>query len=118
VAKAILEGFPHEVRIVRSSDYRVLYRTGRKIHSERFILFWRENRTGHHRLGITVSRKVGNSVVRNRIKRLLREVFRRSMREIPGQVDIVVNVKASCAKVKYVELRSEFLVAFKRICQY
>ena len=116
--KTISEEFPREVRIVRSSDYRVLYRTGSKIHSERFILFWRENKIGHHRLGITVSRKVGNSVVRNRIKRLFREVFRKSHRNIPGQTDIIVNVKSGCAKASYFELQAEFLAAARRIRHY
>ncbi|MBN1570009.1 MAG: ribonuclease P protein component [Acidobacteria bacterium] len=115
MAKTISEGFPREVRIVRSSDYRMLYSTGKKIHSERFILFWRENGIGHHRLGITVSRKVGNAIVRNRIKRLFREIFRKYLRNIPGQADIIVNAKSSCANADYVELRDEFLAATQRL---
>jgi ribonuclease P protein component len=117
VVKDLSEAFPHEARIVRSSDYRMLYKTGRKIHSERFVLFWRENRIGHHRLGLTVSRKVGNSVMRNRAKRLLREIFRKSYREIPGQFDLVVNVRSGCSRASYTELRAEFLAATQRMCQ-
>jgi ribonuclease P protein component len=93
----------------------MLYKTAKKIHSARFILFWRENRIGHHRLGLTVSRKVGNSVVRNRAKRLFREIFRKCFREIPGQADIIINVKSNCALAKYTELREEFLAAAKKI---
>ncbi len=117
MAKEISEGFPHAVRIVRTSDYRMLYKTGRKIYSERFVLFIRENGLGRHRLGITVSRKVGGAVVRNRIKRLLREIFRKSYGEIPKQLDIVVNVKADCAGAGYNDLRIEFLAAVQRICR-
>lgn len=109
------EGFPHEVRIVRSSDYKALYRSGRKISSERFVLFSRRNRVGYHRLGITVSRKVGGAVVRNRVKRLLREIFRRSAGEIPNQYDIVVNAKSGCAGASYFELRSEFLASARKL---
>jgi ribonuclease P protein component len=93
----------------------MLYKTGRKIHSERFILFWRENEIGHHRLGITVSRKVGNSVVRNRVKRWFREVFRKYLHKIPGQADIIINAKSSCAKADYFDLQEEFLTATQRI---
>jgi ribonuclease P protein component len=93
----------------------MLYKTAKKIHSERFILFWKENRIGHHRLGLTVSRKVGNAVVRNRAKRLFREIFRKSFREIPGQADIVINVKSNCARAKYKELQDEFMVAAKKM---
>jgi len=117
VDKANAEGYPRNVRIVRSSDYQVLYKAGKKVHSKRFVLFWKENGIGHHRLGITVSRKAGNSVTRNRIKRLFREIFRKSSRTFPGQFDIVVNVKQGCAAANYAELHGEFIVAVQRICQ-
>jgi ribonuclease P protein component len=115
VANATSEEFPHRVRIVRSTDYRILYREGRKIQSGRFVLFVRENGIGYHRLGLTVSRKVGGAVVRNRIKRLFREIFRRSSVEIPGQYDIVVNAKSGCVGASYIELHAEFLASAKKL---
>ena len=93
------------------------YKSAKKVHSERFILFWRENNIGHHRLGLTVSRKVGNAVVRNRVKRLFREIFRRCHRSIPGQMDLIINARSGCAEVDYVELQAEFLAAAQRIRQ-
>jgi ribonuclease P protein component len=101
---------------VRSSDYQTLYRAGRKIHSERFVLFGRANGMGYPRLGITVSRRIGGAVVRNRIKRLFREIFRRSFGEIPKQLDIVVNAKSGCVGANYSELRAEFLAAAQKLC--
>jgi ribonuclease P protein component len=116
VAKEIYsEEFRPEVRIVRSADYQRLYKKGRKIHSEKFVLFGEENGISHHRMGITVSRKVGCAVVRNRIKRLFREIFRKYCGEIPNALDIVVNAKAGCAGARYSELRREFLAAAQRI---
>ena len=115
--KAIGEAFPHKVRIVRSSDYRTLYKKGRKIHSHRFTLFIRNNDIGHSRMGLSVSRKVGGAVIRNRIKRLFREIFRKSSSEIPNQLDIVVNVKVGCVGVGYTELRTEFLDAMQKYCR-
>ena len=115
MAKANSEEFPRTIRIVRSSDYRNLYKTGRKIYSEHFVLFGRMNGVGHPRLGITVSRKIGNAVVRNRVKRLFREIFRRSIDEIPAQFDIVINARTGCPGVSYEELRAEFLKAAQRL---
>ncbi len=92
-----------------------MYGAGLKIHSQSFVLFGRENRLGHHRLGITVSRKVGSAAVRNRIKRLLREIFRKSVAATPNTIDLVVNAKREAAKAQYLELRDEFLAATERI---
>jgi ribonuclease P protein component len=114
VAKEKIEAFPHHVRIVRSSEYRALYKAGKKIHSERFVLFCRANNLGHPRLGITVSRKVGGAVVRNRIKRLLKEIFRKSLIQTPRQIDIVFNAKSGCAGVSYAELRTEWMTAINK----
>ena len=118
MAKKNSEGFPRRFRVVKTAEYRILYREGRKTHSERFVLFSRENGLGHQRIGITVSRKIGGAVVRNRIKRLFREIFRKSLGEIPNQLDIVVNAKAACAEVSYAELRAEFLAAAQKICRW
>jgi len=115
VANAPAEKFPRSIRIVRSSDYQAIYKTGFKTHSPRFVLFSRGNALGYSRLGITASRKVGGSVVRNRVKRLFREIFRRSLNQIPDRFDIVVNAKSSCDGVRYEDLRTEFLKTVKKL---
>jgi ribonuclease P protein component len=100
---------------VRGADFRSLYSDGKKITSERFVLFLRENQQGYHRLGITVSRKVGGAVIRNRVKRLFREIFRRFSADIPSHFDLVLNAKRSCAEASYEELREEFLSVTRKI---
>jgi len=117
VVRKTQEGFPWHYRIVRGADYRSVYNAGQKLHSERFVLFGKENRLGHHRLGITVSRKVGCAVVRNLIKRLFREIFRRSIATTPNTIDLVVNAKRGSAQAGFVDLREEFLCAMERLLQ-
>jgi len=109
------ERFPPRHRIVRGKDFRSLYSDGIKINSERFVLFLRENQLGCHRLGITVSRKVGKAVIRNRVKRLFREIFRRFSADIPHHFDLVLNARRSCADASYDELREEFLSVTRKI---
>ena len=109
------EGFPWHYRIVRGADYRSVYSAGHKHHSGSFVLFGKENHLGHHRLGITVSRKVGSAVIRNRTKRLFREIFRKSVAAIPDSLDFVVNAKRECAEAAYRDLREEFLSAAARL---
>jgi len=113
--EANAEKFPRLVRIVRSSDYQALYKKGCKIHSSHFVLFSRGNDLGHCRLGITASRKVGGAVVRNRVKRLFREIFRRSFNQIPGRFDMVINAKSGCGSARYDALQAEFLTAVKKM---
>jgi ribonuclease P protein component len=115
VVKETSEEFPYQVRIVRTADYRAIYKIGRKIHSKRFILFVRKNSVGCARIGLTVSRKVGGAVIRNRVKRRFREIFRRSLSLIPNQLDIVVNAKSSCAGANYIELHTEFLDVIQKL---
>jgi ribonuclease P protein component len=114
VARKSPEGFPKRYRIVHGAEFRAIYNTGRKIHSEKFILFCRENKLSHHRLGVTVTRKMGGAVTRNRIKRLMREVFRRSCGEIPHHYDLVLNAKSSCLSACYWDLREELLAAIQK----
>jgi ribonuclease P protein component len=93
----------------------MIYETGQRINSGKFVLFWLENKKGHARLGITVSRKVGRAHIRNRIKRLFREIFRRFSAEIPGNLDLVVNAKSNCVDVGLPELREEFIAAARKL---
>ena len=112
--KRTSESFPHSHRIVHSSDYRTIYEEGKKIQSGKFVLFGLENEKSHARLGITVSRKIGCASVRNRVKRLFREIFRRSTAEIPNNLDFIVNAKAGCVHAGFLELREEFIAAAKK----
>ena len=100
---------------MRSADFRTIYGVGLKIHSERLVLFGKVNCLGHHRLGITVSRKVGSAVVRNRFKRLVREIFRKSVAATPNTIDLVVNAKREAAQAGYSDLREELLSALERL---
>lgn len=68
-------GFPKQERLRSSSEFKSLSARGRKIHTRSFLILVLAT-DGHPRLGVTVSRKVGNAVVRNRVKRYLREYFR------------------------------------------
>ncbi len=111
------EKFPWRHRIVKSSDFRSLYNTGQRLDAGKFVLFGRPNTLGYHRLGLTVSRKIGGAVVRNRVKRLFREIFRRSSAELPCHFDLVVNAKRESATVPYEVLRADFIAAAQRLCR-
>ncbi|MFW6146954.1 MAG: ribonuclease P protein component [Thermodesulfobacteriota bacterium] len=77
-------------RILKRSDFININRHGRRIRTQNFTLIEQPNGGDITRLGITVSKKVGNSVKRNRLKRLIREFFRNHKHQIPTGYDIVI----------------------------
>jgi ribonuclease P protein component len=70
------QSFSKEERLLKRPDFLRLTTSGNKFHTAHFIIVWSGAVGGPLRLGVTVSRKVGNAVVRNSIKRKLRENFR------------------------------------------
>jgi ribonuclease P protein component len=86
------------MRLRRRTDFLVVQGSGTKLHGRHLLAIARKRAdVGHGRLGLTVTRKVGNAVVRNRIKRLLRE-WLRLHGWIPAGWDIVLVAKDSAAR--------------------
>jgi len=77
-------------RLRRTSDFQRVYRQRCSASDERLIVYGRENDLPVSRLGVSVSRKVGPAVVRNRWKRLIRESFRLSLESLRPGIDLVV----------------------------
>ena len=79
-------------RLSRSRDFDAVYRRGKSVSSRYLVLHWfpREEGGGEPRLGLAVSRSVGSAVVRNRVKRLLREAWREVLTTVPEGNDYVL----------------------------
>ena len=84
-------------RILKRSDFLRLSKEGRRIQGEHFVVHYGSNRIGNRRLGITVSKKVGCAVKRNRIKRLVREYFRHNKARIHHSYDLNIIAKPGVA---------------------
>lgn len=86
-------GFSRRMRLTSSRQFDEVYHSGQKRHTEQLIVHALPNDLGYPRLGLSVSRQVGNSARRNRIKRLLREAFRLMQSDLPWGYDLVITVK-------------------------
>ena len=85
--------WPRERRITRRAEYTACYEGGERRYTKNFVVFARSSgMAGNGRLGLAVTKKCGNAVARNRIKRVLRSFFRLHQHEMPG-MDIVVTPK-------------------------
>ena len=84
--------FPASMRIKRPTDIRDAMRRGRRVHRGPLRVHIHDRAGAHHRLGLAVSRRVGNAIVRNRIKRMLREAFRQDSAQWTSPSDVLIIV--------------------------
>lgn len=86
--------FSARQRMRHGSDFRRAYERKVRTTEGALLVYGSENGLDHARLGLSVSRKVGNAVARNRWKRLTREAFRLSQFELPSGIDLVIVPRA------------------------
>lgn len=84
--------FQREKRLVTKKDFAEMFSTGIRRKSGCLLVTRKENTSGYPRLGLSVPKKVGNAVIRNRIKRRCREAFRMLQHELPA-LDILLTVR-------------------------
>jgi ribonuclease P protein component len=101
------QSFGKDERILKRKEFTAVYDQGRRLSSENFIVLLSPNQSGIRRLGLTVSKKVGMAVRRNRIKRLLREFFRQNKDRLPPGQDMVIIARKDTSSRKYEEVRRE-----------
>jgi ribonuclease P protein component len=93
----------------KNSDFRHVYHNGKSFANKYLVMYVLENGSDKNRLGISVSKKVGNSVVRHHVTRLLRESYRLHENIFNSGLDIVVVARNSTSDAGYAEVESALL---------
>ena len=93
----------------RNADFQNVYKNGKSYANRYLVMYVLENQTGRNRLGISVSKKVGNSVVRHRFARLVRESFRLNKDILEDGKDIIVVARVAAKDKNFDKIESAFL---------
>lgn len=109
--------FPRSHRLTARRQYVEVYERGWKARRPCGVVFALPNDVGVCRLGLTVTRRVGSAVRRNRVKRVLREIFRRNRKELPEAMDIVVNGHSSILTLAPERVERELLSAIAELAR-
>ncbi len=108
-------GFPRACRLVRRTGFEAVYRGGQRQSSRQFLVFFRPNGTGLSRFGISVKKALGGAVVRNRIRRRIREILRQHRQEIASGWDIVIHPRSSLVgQGEFARLAAELVELLRR----
>jgi ribonuclease P protein component len=104
-----------EYRLAKREDFNKIYRYGKSAANHQFVLYYYpQKELGHFRLGISASKKVGNAVVRNSLRRRLKEIARLSADRLPACYDYVLIVRKPAAELEYAELEKSFMHVFRK----
>jgi ribonuclease P protein component len=105
--------YPREARLARRGEFDAVYRAGKRRSSSHFTVFFRANDLPQSRFGFSIKKALGGAVVRNRIRRRLREIVRCHRLEIPSGWDIVIHPKSSVARAEFAALAADLLRLLK-----
>jgi len=104
--------------IRKNSEFRAVYRKGKSFSNYLLVLYVNRNKSDFNRLGVSVSKKVGNSVTRNRIKRLIKECYRHNTEGINKGYDLIFIARNSAKGKSYKEIEKSLINLFNKAGLY
>ncbi|MBD5531820.1 MAG: ribonuclease P protein component [Lachnospiraceae bacterium] len=93
----------------KNRDFQNVYQNGKSYANKYLVMYVLKNNLGTNRIGISVSKKVGNSVVRHRLTRLIREIYRLHEEMFNSGLDIVVVARVNAKSILYTDMESALL---------
>lgn len=111
-------GIPASIRLRKPSDFQQVRTSEHRVHCGPFVIQCEPGAAGQStptRLGVIASRRVGNAVVRNRGKRIVRELFRRHADKLPQGSQCVVVLRSKYRKYSFAHIEEEFIQACSKI---
>ena len=98
----------------KKSDFDSMYKRGKSVGDRYLVLFYRKNNLPYNRTGFLASKKVGNSVQRNRARRLMKESYRHLEKSLPIGYDFIIIARNTISRRKCMEVERSLMSAFRR----
>ena len=100
-------------RVKREKDFKAIFKEGTSFANRKFVIYRLENKQKHFRVGLSVSKRLGNAVTRNKIKRRIRHILQNAKGEISEDVDFVVIARNGVEALGYAEMEKNLLHVLK-----
>lgn len=100
-------------RLRNNEDFKKVYKNGKSYWNRNLVMYLRKNGLGYSRVGFTVTKKIGNSVVRNKIRRRMKEILRKNFDNIKGEYDIILIPKKNVVDIDFKTLESAMIHILK-----
>ena len=109
LAEKVLVFMDPAVTVNENYEFRRIYRKGKSAVSPQLVIYCQRNRRGHSRLGVSVSTKLGCAVVRNRVRRRIREIYRLNKAKMLPGYDLIVVARVRAVETDYQKLDRTYL---------
>ena len=96
-------------RVKREKDFKAIFKDGTSFANRKFVVYQLENQQNHFRVGLSVSKKLGNAVTRNQIKRRIRHILQSVKGSLVEHVDFVVIARKGVETLEYAEMEKNLL---------
>ena len=109
LAEKVLVFMDPAVTVKENYEFRRIYRKGKSAVSPQLVIYCQRNRRGHSRLGVSVSTKLACAVVRNRVRRRIREIYRLNKAKMLPGYDLIVVARVRAVETDYQKLDRTYL---------
>ena len=102
-----------KMRIKSADEFNDIIKTGTKIYSPFFIIYYKEKKLDNHRFGITQAKKFGKAYKRNRYRRILREIIRTNIKVFKNEYDYIIIIMKKCDTLNFKQIEDNLLKVIK-----
>ena len=104
-----------EIRIKSKKEFDNIIKQGENIKNKYFILYYVQKKENQSRFGIAVGKKLGNAVVRNKIKRQLREIIKLSKNKFPKGKDYIIIIRKESLNLNFLEMKENLILLTEKV---